>query len=155
MISPVFARVAAVLIFGIPGGGGDFATNVFVLGQRFDFITFDPKDAVPTAGAVDEQGKAVTLQRLANMRSTTGMFGAGYIEMLARQITVDLQAIRDRVKPGESRLLVSKGIQFGSISRRADGLWDTSKVQGLPRASITSNGTQDPPSLVIRPWHQA
>src|SRR6185436_7097576 len=29
---------------GIAGGGGDFVTNVFVLGQRFDFATFDPQD---------------------------------------------------------------------------------------------------------------
>src|SRR5947208_16863296 len=28
--------------YGISGGGGDFVTNVFVLGQRFDFMTFDP-----------------------------------------------------------------------------------------------------------------
>ena len=29
------------LPFGILGGGGDIVANVFVLGQRFDFITFD------------------------------------------------------------------------------------------------------------------
>src|SRR5882672_9519741 len=29
------------LPFGIPGGGGDIVANVFVLGQRFDFATFD------------------------------------------------------------------------------------------------------------------
>jgi hypothetical protein len=31
--------------YGISGGGGDFVTNVFVLGQRFDFVTFDPPAA--------------------------------------------------------------------------------------------------------------
>src|SRR5262245_22862063 len=36
--------------FGIAGGGGDFATNVFVLGQRFDFATFDRRDDIPTSG---------------------------------------------------------------------------------------------------------
>ncbi|MGA7408999.1 MAG: di-heme oxidoredictase family protein [Bryobacteraceae bacterium] len=70
-------------------------------------------------------------------------------------MTDDLQKIRDSLKPGESKPLVSKGVHFGSISRRADGLWDTSAVEGLPRASVVSNGTQDPPNLVIRPWHQA
>src|SRR3989442_7093286 len=30
--------------FGISGGGGDIVTNVFVLGQRFDFATFDHSD---------------------------------------------------------------------------------------------------------------
>jgi hypothetical protein len=141
--------------FGIPGGGGDFATNVFVLGQRFDFLTFDPQDRVPTAGTLDEQGDPVTLQSVANLRSTPGLFGAGYLEMAARQITNDLQVIRDGLKPGESKPLVSKGISFGRIGRRPDGLWDTSEVNGLPRSSIISNGTQDPPNLVVRPWHQA
>src|SRR5437879_68021 len=28
--------------YGISGGGGDFVTNVFVLGRRFDSVTFDP-----------------------------------------------------------------------------------------------------------------
>ena len=141
--------------FGIPGGSGDFATNVFVLGQRFDFLTFDPQDRVPTAGALDEQANPVTLQSVANLRSTPGLFGAGYLEMVARQITNDLQKVRDSLKPGESKPLVSKGISFGRIGRTHDGLWDTSQVEGLPRASLISNGTQDPPNLVVRPWHQA
>lgn len=141
--------------FGIPGGRGDFATNVFVLGQRFDFLTFDRKDTVPTGGSVDEDGNPVTLQSAANMRSSPGLFGAGYIEMLARQMTGELQKKRDGLKPGESRELVAKGIHFGRISRRADGLWDTSQVEGLPRASIISAGSHDPPNLIIRPWHQA
>src|SRR5262249_3294995 len=29
--------------FGIAGGGGDFVTNVFVLAQRFDFVTLDKR----------------------------------------------------------------------------------------------------------------
>ena len=69
---------------GIVGGGGDIVTNVFVLGQRFDFVTFDRADTLPTRGAVDETGRAVTLQTAAASRATTGMFGAGYLEMLAR-----------------------------------------------------------------------
>jgi hypothetical protein len=141
--------------FGIPGGGGDFASNVFVLGQRFDFLTFDRKDSAPTGESLDEQGQPVTLRNAADSRATTGLFGAGYLEMLARQITDDLQKTRDGLKPGDSKPLVSKGICYGRISRRADGLWDTSQVEGLPRASVISNGTQDPPSLIIRPWHQA
>src|SRR2546423_11652071 len=36
--------------YGISGGGGDFVTNVFMLGQRLDFATFDPDAKVPTRG---------------------------------------------------------------------------------------------------------
>ncbi len=141
--------------FGVPGGGGDFVGNVFVLGQRFDFVTFDPADNVPTKGSVDERGKVVSLDNIANSRATTGMFGAGYIEMLAREITEDLQKIRDTIRRGDSRILMSKGISFGRLARRADGLWDISGVTGLPRASILTATSLDPPTLVLRPWHQA
>jgi len=81
--------------YGTPGGGGDIVGNVFVLAQRFDCATFDPDDTIPTKGAVDENGDLVTLDTIANSRATLGMFGSGYYEMLARQITADLQAIRD------------------------------------------------------------
>src|SRR5215510_13513533 len=43
--------------YGIAGGGGDIVANVFVLGQRFDFATFDRSDVLTTRGAVDEGGK--------------------------------------------------------------------------------------------------
>lgn len=141
--------------YGIPGGGGDFVGNVFVLGQRFDFVTFDQTETIPTKSAIDERSQVVTLNNIANLRATTGMFGAGYIEMLAREITEDLQRIRDSMRRGESRILESKGITFGRLTRRADGLWDVSQVEGLPRASILTATPQDSPSLVIRPWHQA
>ncbi len=141
--------------FGIVGGGGDFVTNVFVLGQRFDFVTFDPRDTARTRGNADEQLRPITLGTVANQRATTGMFGAGYIEMLAREITEDLQSIRDTVKLGERKALVSKGISFGFVARRTDGMWDTTEVEGLPRLSILSPTPINPPTLIVRPWHQA
>src|SRR5262249_59744184 len=63
--------------FGIPGGGGDIVSNVFVLGQRFDFATFDHGDLFATRGAVDESGAFVTQQSIANSRATLGLFGSG------------------------------------------------------------------------------
>jgi hypothetical protein len=140
---------------GLVGGGGDFVTNVFVLAQRFDFVTFDAGDPMAIGATVDEAQKPMRLDSVGNSRATTGLFGAGYLEMLAREITADLHAIRDAMKLGDSRELVSKGISFGTLSRRADGLWDMSKVEGLPRLSILAPMPVDRPSLVIRPWHQA
>jgi hypothetical protein len=136
------------------GGGGDIVGNVFVLGQRFDFATFDRLDGILTKGALDERGEPVTQQTIANSRKTVGMFGSGFIEMLARQITADLQAIRNATTPGTQRTLISKGISFGLIIHRADGTWDVSQVEGLPAASTATTGTT-PPSLIIRPFHQA
>jgi len=143
------------LPFGIPGGGGDIVANVFVLGQRFDFATFDSSDVTPTRGEMDEAVRASRLQTIANSRATLGMFGSGFIEMLARQITEDLQAIRDATPPGGLRALVSKGISFGTIARAADGRWITSGVEGIAAPSLATSGPKSPPSLVIRPFHQA
>jgi cytochrome c peroxidase len=137
------------------GGGGDFATNVFVLGQRFDFATLDAADDVPTRGARDEVGKPLNAQSFANSRASTGMFGSGYLEMIARQMTADLQALRDALRPGQSVDLESKGIRFGRLARRKDGTWDSSQVQGISRLSLLSTTSDMPPSLIIRPWHQA
>ncbi len=137
------------------GGGGDKVTDVFVLGQRFDFITFDHTDAIPTMASIDERGQFVTQQTFANERKTIGMNGSGFIEMLARQMTADLQAIRDSLVPGTSRQLLTKGISFGLLARRADGSWDVSGVAGLPAPSLASQDASHPPSLVLMPFHQA
>jgi cytochrome c peroxidase len=143
------------LPFGIPGGGGDIVANVFVLGQRFDFATFDGNDFTPTRGEMNEAGLPTVLQSIANSRATLGMFGSGYIEMLARQITEDLQAIRDATAPGGISALVSKGISFGTIARLANGAWVTAGVVGIPAPSLVTTGPGNPPSLIIRPFHQA
>ena len=137
------------------GGGGDFVANVFVTGQRFDFATFDHDDGIPTRGVVSENGDFALLQTVANSRNTLGMFGSGYIEMLSRQMTTDLQRIRDSLVPGDTAELMTKGISFGLLSRNEDGSWDTSEVAGLLAISLVSTGADNPPSLVIMPFHQA
>lgn len=137
------------------GGGGDIVSNVFVLGQRFDFATFDRADTILTKGALDEAGNPVTLQTIANSRKTVAMSGSGFIEMLSRQITADLQAERNSIGPGQSRALSSKGISFGVLKRGGDGSWDTSSVEGIPAPSLITTGPNDPPSLIIRPFSQA
>src|SRR5262249_49055713 len=62
------------------GGAGGFVANVFVLAQLLDPVT----DSV-SAEFSDE-------------RNTLGMNGAGAIEMLAREMTTDLLAIRDAAR---------------------------------------------------------
>jgi hypothetical protein len=141
--------------FGIAGGGGDFVTSVFVLGQRFDFATFDRSDLTPTRGALDESGAFPTMQEIANSRATLGMFGSGFIEMLARQMTADLQAIRDSIPAGGSAALQTTGVSFGTLSRLGDGSWDVSLVEGLAPPSLVTSGPSSPPSLIVRPFHQA
>ncbi|HEX9813418.1 MAG TPA: hypothetical protein VGB31_00560, partial [Myxococcota bacterium] len=59
------------------GGAGDFVANVFVLAQALDPVT----DSVSPD--------------FSNERNTLGMFGAGPIEMLAREMSRELIAIRE------------------------------------------------------------
>ncbi len=123
------------------GGGGDNVANVFVLGQRLPFVNFDGGEG---DGGVDQ-----TLKGVANERNTLGMFGAGFVELLAREMTSDLQAIRavaieDAAASGVdmTRELVTKGVDFGTIRARPDGSVDTSGVEGVDA------------DLVIKPFHQ-
>jgi Di-haem oxidoreductase, putative peroxidase len=137
----------------VSGGGGDRVTEVFVLAQRFDHLTFDHSDTITTRGAVDESGQFVTMENATNDRKTIGMNGSGYVEMLARQMTADLQAERDATPPGHNTRLISKGISFGVLMHNVDGTWNTSRVEGLPAPSLAS-AADSAPTLVIRPLHQ-
>ena len=131
----------------MPGAGGDRVTEVFVLAQRFDHLTFDRSDGITTRGAVDESGRLVTMENATNDRKTIGMNGSGFVEMLARQMTADLQTERDATPPGSSRQLETKGIYFGTLIHNVDGSWNTSQVRGLAAPSLSSSGTT-PPSLI-------
>jgi mono/diheme cytochrome c family protein len=83
-------------------------------------------------------------------RMTVSLFGAGPIEMLAREMTRELQATRmaainqaflsARNVPAH---LAAKGIDFGDIVAHPDGTVDASGVRGVSG------------DLVIRPFHQA
>jgi hypothetical protein len=137
----------------VAGAGGDRVTEVFVLAQRFDHLTLDHSDGIMTRGAVDESGKFVTMDNATNDRKTIGMNGSGFVEMLARQMTADLQAERDATLPGGSTQLMSKGVSFGILMHIADRTWNISRVQGLAAPSLSTKGTT-PPSLIIRPLHQ-
>lgn len=128
---------------GVPrlGGGGDNATNVFVLADGFHFVNFDQGEG--------DDFQPLTLRTVGNERTPLGLFGSGYIELLAREMTEDLHAIRDdaRKQARDSGAPVSlplsaKGVQFGTITASPDGSLDTSRVEGVD------------PDLVIRPFMQ-
>ena len=113
------------------GAGGDIVANVFVLAQNLDSVTtsIDP--------------------HFSNERNTLGMMGSGPIEMLAREMTAELQAIRERAKKQAAQggqpviaALVAKGVKFGSIIVRPDGKIDPSQIQGVDW------------DLIIKPFHQ-
>src|SRR5262244_1098184 len=113
------------------GGAGGFVANVFVLAQ-----VLDPVNDSVSAEFSDE-------------RNTLGMNGSGAIEILAREMTADLLAVRQfaiekarRTGRDQTVSLRTKGVHFGQLTARPDGSVDTSKVEGVD------------PDLVIKPFHQ-
>lgn len=102
------------------GGAGDFSANVFV-SEGFvqsDFDTTDPQ--------------------FSNERNTNHLFGAGLVELLAREMSRDLQtsriqALRLARTSGEviEQALQSKGVDFGSLRALPDGSVDTANVEGV------------------------
>ena len=113
------------------GGAGGFVANVFVLAQVLDPVT----DSV-SAEFSDE-------------RNTLGMNGSGAIDMLAREMTTDLLAIRDAAAAAAkssgaavTRSLDTKGVSFGRITANPNGSFDTSQIQGVDA------------DLIIKPFHQ-
>ncbi|MCB1498865.1 MAG: hypothetical protein KDK07_03600 [Bauldia sp.] len=113
------------------GGAGDFTANVFVSEgfESADFIDLDPQ--------------------FSNERNTNHLFGAGLIELLAREMTADLRRERDTAVAEARRsgkpvtvALASKGVDFGSITVRPDGIVDPSGIEGID------------PDLTVRPFGQ-
>lgn len=105
--------------------------NVFVLAQALDPVTESVNGA------------------FSNERNTLGMFGAGVIEMLAREMSHELIAIREDAREvarnedrSVSRQLVSKGVSFGSITVLPDGRVDPSEIDGVDW------------DLIVKPFHQ-
>jgi hypothetical protein len=62
------------------------------------------------------------------------LFGSGGVELVAREMTADLQALKGQAQaaPGQTLALVTHGVSFGSISYDATSAsFDTSAVEGV------------------------
>jgi hypothetical protein len=114
-----------------PGGAGEFVANVFVGAQSREpvLLSVDPK--------------------LVTERGTPEMHGSGAVEMLAREMTGDLHAVReaaiDRARQSGSPVrleLNAKGVSFGYVTGLPDGNVRLNEIEGVDK------------DLVIRPWSQ-
>ncbi|MFK8083086.1 MAG: di-heme oxidoredictase family protein [Granulosicoccus sp.] len=111
------------------GGAGDFSANVFV-SEGFVHSDFDSTDP-----------------QFSNERNTNHLFGAGLVELLAREMSRDLlkqrtQALRQARSTALDvrKNLTSKDVAFGYLIAMADGTVDTRGVRGVDQ------------DLVIRPF---
>src|SRR6266545_2211276 len=124
-----------------PDGSGDINTNLALGAGLVDSCAGchgRPR------GAAGFGGDVVTRP---DSRDAPHLFGLGLKEMLADEITWDLRAIRAQAVADArsshhpvSKPLVSKGINYGSISANSEGTVDTSQVKGVD------------PDLRVRPF---
>ncbi len=113
------------------GGAGDFVANVFV-SEGFQLADFDSTDP-----------------QFSNERNTNHLFGAGLVELLAREMSADLARQREQAlaqarstKEPVNIKLNSKGVNFGQLTISADGVVDTRKLDGIDT------------DLIVRPFSQ-
>ena len=104
----------------VEGGSGDDVANAFV-SEGFESAQFDTVDP-----------------SFSSERHTIALMGAGLVELLAREMTADLQAIRaaavkEACQSGKAVRadLVSKGVRFGWIEAHPDGIVDLDSVDGV------------------------
>lgn len=102
------------------GGAGDIVANVFVLAQAADPVLhlLDPTTF--------------------NERNTLGMFGSGAIELLAREMTEDLQEQR-RIAPDGAHVFMTKGVSFPVVIENGE--------------VVSAEGVDT--DLVVKPFHQS
>ena len=113
------------------GGAGDFVANVFVLAQTLDPVTESVSG------------------NFSNERNTLGMMGSGPIEMLAREMTAELQSTRDAALAAAADSgspvtvgLEAKGVDFGSLTAMPNGQIDPTEIDGVDW------------DLIVKPFHQ-
>ena len=115
------------LTFGVGGAGGINATALFQ--ARF----FDAGDVAGNGFAAFD-GRAI---------NPPALFGIGGVQLLAKEMTVDLQRLKEVAiaSPAGTRVdLDSKGVNFGYLVAAGAGSVDTSHVQGIDE------------DLIVRPF---
>ncbi len=138
------------------GGGGDNVANVFSLSQRFEFVDFRDQSEFDFRTELQdrlqyeyEEEEPLTLSNVGNERGTLGMFGSGFIELLAREMTLELLAIEEATIAEAKQSgwpvrknLKAKGVDFGYITAHPNGFIYTSEVEGVDG------------DLIVRPFIQ-
>ena len=123
----VLSNATVPPLFGV-GGVGTIATSAMPGVTRID------------AADEDGSGRAETDGRMIN---PPFLFGGGGVELVGKEMTRDLQALRQEAyeNPGTPVRLVAKGIDFGELVVDAEtGRLDASRVEGIDA------------DLVVRPF---
>jgi hypothetical protein len=115
----------------IVGAAGEFVANAFV-SEGFESADFE---------SIDPQ--------FSNERNSNTLTGSGLVELLAREMTADLQSQRGaalRLARGSKQdvtvELTAKGVGFGKLTAKPDGVVDVSRLEGVDT------------DLAVRPFSQ-
>jgi hypothetical protein len=113
------------------GAAATFTGNAFV-SEGFESADFETLDG-----------------QFSNERGSVHLFGNGLLQMLAREMTAELQGERDKgiaearkTKQPVTIHLSSKGVDFGSIVAQPDGIIDFTALDGIDQ------------DLILRPFSQ-
>ncbi|WP_319529991.1 di-heme oxidoredictase family protein [uncultured Cohaesibacter sp.] len=113
------------------GGAGEFVANVFTSEGVSDF-EFDTLEA-----------------QFSNERGTPHLHGSGLVELIAREMSDDLHALRREAvdaarEKGEAITvrLVTKGVDFGALTVEPDGFVNIEGIEGIDH------------DLIVRPFSQ-
>lgn len=115
----------------VTGGAGEFVANAFT-SEGVSDAEFDTLEA-----------------QFSNERGTPHLFGAGLVELLAREMTSDLHALRreavDQARQSGKAVTIklwTKGVDFGFLTIQPDGFIKIDKIEGIDH------------DLIVRPFSQ-
>ncbi len=131
----------------VVGGAGNFKANVLSKAKNAENnMSMNPDLLDEDTGFILTDPP--TIDRAINYRNTNHVFGSGAKEQLGKEMSKDLQSIRDKAiaKAAQQGSAVTlsldtKGVNFGSITALPDGSVDTSGVEGV-----------EPVDLIVRPF---
>jgi len=140
----VVSRATIPMKFGIGGVGGVNNTVLGGGGASFinandDALQINDPDGFGTTGAQNINGRTI---------NPPFIFGSGGVELVGNEMTLELQALKQQAlnNPGTVVDLITKDINFGTLSADAGGNFDVSGVDGID---------SDPESdtfLVVQPF---
>lgn len=134
--------------FGVGGVGSVNNVVIGFLGASFVNANDDPHQVK------DPDGLGSTGRRNINGRiiNPPFVFGAGGIELLGKEMTRDLQALRTSLRANERIELLTKGVSFGTLSADKHGEVLTSP-EGQALGVVGIDADPDSPTfLVVQPF---
>ena len=135
------------------GGVGGLVQNAIIMPTLIDVSDGADHRVIGTApggGVMSRDGVADFNGRMAN---PPFIFGGGGVELLAKEMTIDLQGLLLQARtaaPGTITRLLTHGVDFGFLRTEAPGLVELDGVEGI--GFENNDGRRPEDVLVVRPF---